>query len=278
MNEKAKVIGVGDLFRQSWGLYRERIGLLTKIILLPVAFLVAGDLLYYPVGWLGSILGLVGTILSIFAYLGLIFALQNDISWGEAYRLAWSKIWSYGWLVVLSASTILGGFVMLIIPGIIFLIWFAFAAYVFVLEGEKGMSALLRSRQYVRGHWWQVFGRQLLFALAAIVAMVLITMVGNVLAGEAGISVFVNLFTLVLAPLAVAYVYTLYQNLKSLKPEIAAGSAEGPRGLFYVSAMLGVAGIIALVIIATLAATLFYSGYFTSGWPTADSGFEFPVE
>lgn len=261
MSEKAKVISVGDLFRQSWQAYRARIRLLATVILLPTAFLLVGDLLFGSLEWLGGILGFIGTILSFFAYLGLIFVLQGSASeWRDAYRMAWARIWSYGWLVVLSAFAVLGGFVMLVIPGIIFSIWFAFVTYVFVIEGKKGMDALLRSRQYVQGHWWQVFGRQILLGLAAIAAILILTVFGNVIAGEAGVSILVNLFTLVLAPFAVAYVYTLYENVKSLKPEVASGPVEGPRGFFYFSAVLGIVGIIALLVFLVLAAAYFFTG------------------
>ena len=260
MNQ-AKVISIGDLFRESWKLYRERVRILTKIILLPVAFLVAGDLLglFAPSG-LASLPAFIGTIISFFAYLALIFALQENIQFGEAYRRAWKKIWSYGWLTLLSGFAVLGGFVMLVVPGVIFSIWFAFATYVFVIEGEKGMSALLRSREYVRDYWWQVFGRQIVFGLAALVVIIFLGLVGTVLGGEAGASFVVNLFILIFAPLTVAYVYTLYQNLKSLKPEVAGQPPAGPRGFFYFSAVLGVLGIIVFMVLMVLAAALLVSG------------------
>lgn len=263
MNGEAKVISIGDLFRQSWKTYRGRAGLLTKIISLPVAFLMAGDLLglFAPSG-LAGLLAFIGTVISFFAYLALVFALQENIQFGEAYRRAWKKIWSYGWLTLLSGFAVLGGFVMLVIPGVIFSIWFAFATYVFVIEGEKGMSALLRSREYVRGYWWQVFGRQIVFGLAALVAIMLLGLVGTVLGGEAGASFIVNLFILLLAPVSVAYVYTLYQNLKSLKPEVGGQLPAGPRGFFYFSAVLGILGLIIFMVLMVLAAALFVSGGF----------------
>lgn len=281
MNGEAKIISIGDLFRQSWKTYRGKIGLLTKIILLPVAFLVAGDLLglFAPSG-LAGLLAFIGTVISFFAYLAFIFALQENIQFGEAYRRAWKKIWSYGWLMVLSGFVTLGGFVMLVIPGIIFSIWFTFAIYVFALEGEKGMNALLRSREYVRGYWWQVFWRQAALILVAGAAALVIGFLGAVLTrgSEAGIDIILNLLTLMFAPFVTVYLYALYQNLKLLKPEVAGQPPQGPRGFFYVSAMLGVVGIIALVIVGILAAAFLYSGYFTSGWPTADLGVEIPTQ
>jgi hypothetical protein len=258
VKEQAKIIPIGDLFRESWSLYRERVGVLTKIILLPVAFLVAGDLLglFAPSG-LASLPAFIGTMISLLSYLALIFALQGSVQFGEAYRMAWKKIWSYGWLTVLSGFVTLGGFVVFVIPGIIFSIWFVFAIYTFAIEGEKGMNALLRSREYVLGHWWSVFGRQIVFGLAALVAIMLLGLAGRVLGGEVGVSLVVNLFTLLLAPLAVVYVYTLYQNLKLLKPKVTNQSPQGPRGFFYFSAVLGVLGLIILMALLIIGAFLF---------------------
>jgi len=49
-----------------------------------------------------------------------------------------------------------GGFLLLIIPGIIFFIWFGFAPYVCIIEGIGSTSALKRSKQLVKGNWWYV--------------------------------------------------------------------------------------------------------------------------
>lgn len=261
MKEQAKVISIRSLFGESWKLYRERIGVLTKIMLLPVAFLVAGDLLelFAPSG-LASLPTFIGTMISLLSYLALIFILQERVQFGEAYRMAWKKIWSYGWLTILSGFVILGGFVMLFIPGIIFSIWFVFAIYVFAIEGEKGMNALLRSREYVRGYWWQVFGRQIVLILAALAALLGLGFIGAILAADKGEALIINLFTLILAPFTTVYLYTLYQNVKSLKPEVASQPPSGPRGFFYFSAVLGVLGLIALIVLIVVIGVLLFSG------------------
>lgn len=263
VNEQAKVISIGDLFRESWSLYRERIGLLTKIILLPVAFIVTGDLwgLLTPDNWFGGLLIFIGTIISVLSYLALVFALTKKTSFSESYRLALRRIWSYGWLTVLSGFVILGGFFMLVIPGIVFSIWFMFAIYVFAIEGDKGMNALLKSREYVRGYWWPVFGRQIVFVLAVLAVALVASFIGLALTGgdKAGSDIIGDLLTLVVAPLIAAYLYVLYGSLKSLKPEVAKKPPQGPRGFFYFSAVWGVLGIIVLMVLFTIGA-LFFSG------------------
>jgi hypothetical protein len=62
-----------------------------------------------------------------------------------------------------------GGFLLLIIPGILFLVWYSFAQFAVILEGKRGLDALTWSKQIVEGHFWRVlwklFGGPLILAL-----------------------------------------------------------------------------------------------------------------
>lgn len=70
-------------------------------------------------------------------------------------RLIWPALLSS----ILVGLAVLGGFILLVIPGIIFAIWFAFTAYAVALDEKKGVHALRASHELVRGRWWQVFWR-----------------------------------------------------------------------------------------------------------------------
>src|SRR5689334_9661334 len=59
---------------------------------------------------------------------------------------------------LLYAIVVLLGFLAIIIPGLIFLIWFSLIAPAIVLERLHVMDAFRRSRELVRGNAWQVFG------------------------------------------------------------------------------------------------------------------------
>lgn len=254
MMREAKLISIGDLFKHSWNLYRERIGVLTKIMLVPMALVILGDLLHLanPKSSLANSLVSLGLIISVFAALALIFALQEKVGAGESYRLVFRNFWSYLWLTILSGAVVLGGAVMLVIPAIIFSIWFIFTNYVFASEGEKGMNAILRSRQYVQGHWWQIFGRSLLLGIVILVLLLVCGFIAEIFAGDKGgglIALITDVLIIVITPLATTYFYALYQNVKSLKPEVRNAPPTGPRGFFYVSAVLGVLGFIALAIL-----------------------------
>ena len=68
------------------------------------------------------------------------------------------------WPEVLLVSIIVGliqlaGFVLLIIPGIIFSVWFGFALYFVIFEKAKIKESLVKSKALVRGRFWGVFLR-----------------------------------------------------------------------------------------------------------------------
>jgi len=67
---------------------------------------------------------------------------------------------------------VLGGTVMLIVPGIIFSIWYTFTYYAVIFEEKKGMEALKSSKQLVSGRWWRIFW--LLLAPALFYALILL--------------------------------------------------------------------------------------------------------
>jgi len=66
---------------------------------------------------------------------------------------------SYGRLIAVDLIVAAGtaaGLLLLIVPGLIFLTWFALAGPIIELEGTRVRAAMKRSRQLVRGHFWAV--------------------------------------------------------------------------------------------------------------------------
>lgn len=64
------------------------------------------------------------------------------------------------------------GLVLLIVPGLVLLTWWALVVPVIVLEGRRVVASFGRSRALVRGHGWTVFG-------VVIIAAILSTIVSN---------------------------------------------------------------------------------------------------
>jgi hypothetical protein len=75
---------------------------------------------------------------------------------------------------VLQTAAIFGGLLLLIIPGIVFAVWFAFSQAAVVLDGAPALEALSQSRALVAGRFFKAAWRVLMgpFLLAFLYAFV----------------------------------------------------------------------------------------------------------
>jgi len=94
----------------------------------------------------------------------------RHVSAGNALRFALTRF-----LPLLGTSLLAGliigvGFLLLIIPGIIFLIWYAFVGQVVVVEGLSGNDALSRSKALTAGYRWRIFGLLFIFGIIGWIA------------------------------------------------------------------------------------------------------------
>jgi Flp pilus assembly protein TadD len=111
------------------------------------------------------------------------------------------------WLGALTGLIVTGAYLLLVIPGVIFTVWFFFAPFVFIEEDVRGMNALLKSKEYVRGRWFGVCVR--LIAIWLILALISsIPIAGQVLA-------------LFLIPFGFIYTFLMYKDLKALRGDTA---------------------------------------------------------
>lgn len=231
--ETRKLIGIGKLVGRTFFIYKERIGVFSAIIALPVIydlfifflfqFFKKENLLFYLFIYF---LGLVGILIYFWIQVSLIFAVkgyQEKIRAGEVLKRGLKKLISFGWIFILVFSIITLGIFLFIVPGIIFAVWFAFPAYVLVSEDLRGMQALYRSRQLVKGYWWRVFARLIIMGiiiLSIITPFVLLEIVfGTFLHSLRFIS---KIFSYVISalfvlPFVAIFRFLLYEDLKDLK-------------------------------------------------------------
>ncbi len=73
----------------------------------------------------------------------------------------------------------LGGFILLIIPGLIFVVWYTFAQTAAVLDGKKGMDALRFSKSLVTGRFWKIVYR--MFAGPFIIGFLYAVIIGVII-------------------------------------------------------------------------------------------------
>jgi hypothetical protein len=99
----------------------------------------------------------------------------NQITVAGAYSFGMARVWSI-LLVSILVGVIVGiGFVLLVIPGFIFLTWLAVSMPALVVEDRRGTQALSRSWELVRGRSWPVFGTLVVAAIITGVVNSIIT-------------------------------------------------------------------------------------------------------
>lgn len=159
---------------------------------------------FSPLIWLLTvaltILGMIGTLASI--HLAHHKDTNND--WYAAAKVGINRFLPYLSVVIPTAIVTLLGLILLVIPGIIIGVYLMFVSYVFIIEQQRGLAALRRSRDLVRGHFWQVLGRTFLLGLLYVIIAVplsLVQVVGPVIV------------SLILSPIATIYFYYLYTSL-----------------------------------------------------------------
>jgi hypothetical protein len=173
-----------------------------------------------------ALLFIITTIINAWTSVSLIFVIrkrQRVVRVREALAWGWYKIGSYFWISALTGIIVLFGFILLIIPGIIFAVWYSLSAYVLVSEERRGIDALNRSKEIIRGFWWKVFWRFVvlgLFIFLITLPIGMLTSLGtfleNVLIKDIAnsVNIILGLFT---TPLTVIFGYLIYDNLCKIK-------------------------------------------------------------
>ncbi len=127
-------------------------------------------------------------ILSILTILTLHHTHDQQLDLLTLPKKGWDLIKPVIWVSLLQALIMLGGFLLVIIPGIVFTVWFAYAQEAVIIDNKRGIEALTASRQLSKGRFFTVlwytisiplliFGLYLIFAsgLTGIIAALLKT-------------------------------------------------------------------------------------------------------
>lgn len=270
------------ILSQSWAIYKQRIGTFLGITIIP--FLISILLLavfnfisnYNYEEWLinrltdsGSGVYMAGLIIiltvlftiiiyfiQIWSQVALIYAVKDReerINVIESYRRGWHKIFPFWWLSILMGFIILGAFLFLIIPGIIFATWFSLAFFILIAEDLKGMDALLKSKEYVKGKWSQVFGRFLFIGGLLLIIYLIPIIVFNVLKFPLAEEITQSVVGLFLSPLVIIYGFLIYSNLKLIKGDFSFLPSVKQKATFVIIAIIGI------LIIPILFLSIFFS-------------------
>lgn len=181
-----------SIFKQAWSVFKRKWCALYTLSLIPIIFVVASYTIFISIVYV--VLKLAGdqnvlfSISSIFHYaphyvsvasfivgaitiLGVIyFSLRSSIAAIKvleseskmSIRNAWhgipfKRVFSLFGVAVILGIILAGGYILLFIPLLFLATFYVNAVFVNIVEGKKGIDALVLSRQYVRGYGTIVF-------------------------------------------------------------------------------------------------------------------------
>jgi hypothetical protein len=238
---------LGEILSEAFRIYKEnaaKLLLIVAIIVVPLSFIsAAGNRLLG-----GPKLHRVGTTIEYSRSFGvtvaalLIAAVIGVITWAilqaamlrgaaqatigdpvdveASYRWGLRRFGSVLLLAILVGIVVVLGFILLIIPGIIFLVFLSVSEPALIVENRRGTEAMSRSWNLVRGHFWHAL-------VVILVAAIITGVVQGILTAIGGDNWFVRwIFTaiaqIITAPFTALVTVLLYLDLRARKEALTA--------------------------------------------------------
>jgi hypothetical protein len=194
---RLRPLNLGDLLDETFALYRQNFALFAGI----VAVLTIIETIFSELARRSGSLGLTLLVIPITLAFGAL--ITGALSWAVSQRYlgketsigeAYAAVGVATFFQLIGASLLYGlivavGFVFLIIPGIIFLVRFAFMPEAIVLEQRGVFDSLGRSWALVSGSFWRVLGYGLvIYIIVFFIELVVGGAIAGVLAAGGGLS------------------------------------------------------------------------------------------
>ena len=129
------------------------------------------------------------------------------LSYTEAFTEAIPHVIPLVFVSLLSSLAIMGGMTLLIVPGFLATLWFAFAQIATVLDGKRGMKALTYSKALVRDNLLVVFVYYAVACALVMLASLIVSLIPI-------IGAFIGFLT---APFMIIFTVRFYRALQSLR-------------------------------------------------------------
>ncbi|MFH0876222.1 MAG: hypothetical protein V1859_09870 [archaeon] len=148
---------------------------------------------------------------------------NKNPTFSEIFHESKKFLGSYTGLMFVMGFALIGLFLLLIVPGIIFAVFWIFAPFALISDGKGVMESMAYSKKLVTGRWWTVFGYHLLFILIMVgisfglnlviflpvVFLNFIPLLGPIISNILQCAV-----TMLLMPFGIIFLELFYQKLK----------------------------------------------------------------
>jgi hypothetical protein len=219
---------VGELLRSTFGIYFKHFGsmfLVTFIGLLPTLLSVLLLLAWKDLALLFGVIGYFLLLISISVFIpAASTVIVSDISLGHkpsvfraSKRVLGAILGKLFGTAFLAGLIIMFGFIIFIIPGIIFFIRYLLVSPVVILEGKWGRDALKRSKALVKGYSGRILGFYFVFFCTLFLVFFLISFLLQLMgAGVIG-PIIILVIEIAIIPVGVIPLVLLYYDLRARK-------------------------------------------------------------
>lgn len=265
-NSKVRPMDFGEIFSQSLDVYMSNLGhLAVPFILLNIMseiisrtistfFVVVPTLPPAPTieqiyAWLAEyVLPLIGStillvIISLFFTIvagGTVIKyssdkfLERETSLSDSFGYASARFLSLAGSAILFCLAVVFGFILLIIPGILFAVWFILSSQCVILEDSTAVSSLGRSKHYVEGNWWKTFGVVIVtaivmgigYAISYAVSTAILYVFGAIITNQYALSIISGIISAIVTafvyPFWIVVATVTYYDLKARKSGLPA--------------------------------------------------------
>ena len=270
----SKLISLSELTKKTWSLYRQEFDTLIGLMAIPFLLFVISPFLIQVFGFLSLPLSL---FLTLVAFSALVWAgvasivvlcdAEEKLTLKEALKRGKIFFWPTLWVAIIVCFITGGATMLFLIPGLILTVYFVFAKLIVIVEKDRGLKSLVKSREYVRGYFWPVVGRYLSIVIFAGIIYWILDFIASSLvsslvsswsreAGEAILLVFQAVVNIVISPLALIATYLLYDDVRQKKGEILIDTNK-KQAWSYLA--IGIAGWVFLAIVIILAVVVLTS-------------------
>lgn len=235
------MLSVSKLLQLTWNLYKKNLQVFlgySAWILVPYIFIIIVKMIPLETTISGSVINLLlaaqvmATIWIVIVTTVVTSAVirKKRLKLDNLGRKAFTRMLPVIAVVILSLIIMAGGLILLVIPGLIFSVWYCFAAQEIILRNKRGWDAMNESRALVRGRFWKIVGRviggELFISLCYIFAISIVISLVSIILGAPEptmkmveipmwTDILINIAEMIVLPLFIIYHTLLYLDARA---------------------------------------------------------------
>jgi hypothetical protein len=247
--------GIGEILSTAFEIYKANAAsllMIVAIVVVPLTFISAfiGGVVFAPETETVTIFGesvetvsartagaaflvfIVGIVIAVVISAVLQAAIMRGAALGSigdpvdvdaSYKWGFARFGSVILISILVGLAVLGGLILLIIPGLIFAVMFSVSIPALVVENRRGTDAMSRSWNLVKGHFWHAVGVIVVAGIIAAVVSGIIGAIGGALGDNWFLSwIFQAIAQIITAPFSAIVSVLLYLDLRARKEALTA--------------------------------------------------------